>query len=64
MATIQIKTPGANKGGRPPVSPEVYKHQKSLRLTEAHWDKYAALGGIEWLRGTIERAKLKSAALV
>jgi hypothetical protein len=31
--------------------------QRSIRLLPAHWAKIDAAGGIEWLRGVIERAR-------
>ncbi|PTT86156.1 hypothetical protein DBR42_13900 [Pelomonas sp. HMWF004] len=43
--------------GRPPKPPEERMEQRSIRLSLAHWAKIDANGGIDWLRGVIERAK-------
>lgn len=46
---------------RPPGRPEVPEESRlrvgSIRLTEAQWEKLAALGGSAWLREKIKRAK-------
>lgn len=33
--------------------------QRSIRLLPAQWAKFDAAGGIEWLRGLIDRSKPK-----
>jgi hypothetical protein len=33
--------------------------QRSIRLLPSQWAKYDAAGGIEWLRGLIDRSKPK-----
>jgi hypothetical protein len=32
----------------------------SIRLTQAQWDKLAALGGVAWLRDKINRARVSA----
>lgn len=44
--------------GRPEVAPEDRLKVGSIRLTQAQWDKLALLGGAEWLRRQIEKAKI------
>lgn len=44
--------------GRPPTPPEQRLIVKTIRLTQAQWDKVEA-GGADWLRKLIDRAKLK-----
>jgi hypothetical protein len=43
--------------GRPPKPPEDTLKQRSIRLTDAQWEKYDAYGGVKWLRKLIDRAK-------
>jgi hypothetical protein len=43
--------------GRPPLPTEERLIVKSLRLTQGQWDKLARLGGVEWLRERIAKAK-------
>jgi hypothetical protein len=45
--------------GRPPVPPEQRLEIGTIRLTRAQWAKLAALGGAEWIRGKIDKAKPK-----
>lgn len=44
--------------GRPPVTEAERLRIGTIRLTQAQWDKLAALGGVEWLRKKISAAKL------
>jgi len=44
--------------GRPPAPPEQTLRIGSIRLTAAQWTKLSALGGVKWIRGRIDRAKL------
>jgi len=46
-----------NTGGRPPIPDDERLVQRSIRLKRAHWEKFEAAGGIEWLRKLIDRAK-------
>jgi len=49
----------AKRRGRPPLPPEAPRSDKrprSVRLSDAHWDKLKRLGA-EWLERTIDRAK-------
>jgi len=43
--------------GRPVVPEPDRLRAGSIRLTQAQWGKLAALGGAEWLRKKIEKAK-------
>lgn len=43
--------------GRPPKPADERLVQRSIRLTPAQWAKFDAAGGIEWLRGLIQRAR-------
>lgn len=45
--------------GRPAVSEADRLRVGTIRLTQAQWDKLAALGGAEWLRKKINAAKPK-----
>ena len=55
--TLDAKRPQ----GRPPVPESERLRIGTIRLTQAQWDKLAALGGVEWLRKRIDAAKAKSA---
>lgn len=45
----------------PPFKPNDQRlEQRSIRLLPSQWAKYEAAGGIEWLRGLIDRAKPKA----
>jgi len=44
--------------GRPPAPPEQTLRIGSIRLTAAQWTKLKVLGGVPWIRGRIDRAKL------
>jgi hypothetical protein len=48
-----------SKRGRPFKPDEEKLVQRSIRLLPAQWAKFDAAGGIEWLRGLIDRAKPK-----
>jgi hypothetical protein len=47
---------------RPPGRPVVPEADRlrigTIRLTQAQWDKLAALGGAEWLRKKIDNARV------
>lgn len=47
----------APRRGRPPAAPEDKRHHRSVRLTDAQWEKLRLLGS-EWLERAIERAKV------
>lgn len=49
-----------NKGGRPFKPDDQKLVQRSIRLLPAQWAKYDASGGIDWLRGLIDRSKPKT----
>lgn len=49
---------GSGRGqGRPPIKHGEKTVMKSMRMTEAQREKLARLGGAEWVRGKIDRAK-------
>lgn len=56
MTQIPPKRTSKPSRGRPPVPPEEYLLQRSIRLTEGQWAKVDAHGGIAWLREMIDRA--------
>lgn len=49
-----------NLGGRPPKPDDQKLVQRSIRLLPSQWAKYDEAGGIEWLRGLIDRSKPKT----
>lgn len=50
--------PGRGQGRKPlSKSGEVMK-PRAVRMTDAEWEKLLKLGGSEWLRDKIKRAKL------
>ena len=56
----ETKRGGAGRGqGRKPVQPGEDTVTVSLRMTEAQRDKLTRLGGAEWVRQRIDRAKDK-----
>ena len=53
------KRGGAREGaGRKPTPEADALRVGSIRLTQAQWDKLAALGGVAWLRDKIDRARV------
>jgi hypothetical protein len=46
--------------GRPPAPPEQRLEVVTLRVTASQKAKLAALGGGEWMRKAIDRAKVKA----
>ena len=51
---------GAGRGqGRPPVKAGEETVTVSLRMTKTHREKLKRLGGADWVRQRIEKAKLK-----
>ena len=44
--------------GRPPIPPEDALRVGTIRLTAAQWAKLKLLGGGEWIRARIDRARL------
>jgi hypothetical protein len=53
------KRGGAREGaGRKPTPEAEGLRVGSIRLTQAQWDKLAALGGVAWLRDKINRARV------
>lgn len=47
--------------GRPRKRPEEILKNGTIRLTEADWETYYALGGTDWLRKAMRRAKAAKA---
>jgi len=45
--------------GRPPLSEDEPTVTVSLRMTQSLRDKLTKLGGAPWIRGKIEKAKVK-----
>ena len=55
------KRGGAREGaGRKPTPEAEALRVGSIRLTQAQWDKLAALGGVTWLRDKIDRARVSA----
>ena len=55
------KRGGAREGaGRKPTPEADALRVGSIRLTQAQWDKLAALGGVAWLRDKIDRARVSA----
>jgi hypothetical protein len=54
---MTAKTTAKRAPGRPVVSDADRLRVGAVRLTQAQWDKLAALGGAEWLRQKINAAK-------
>ncbi len=50
------RPPGDRGQGRKPIAPEERAVIKSMRLKPAHWAMHDELGGVDWLRITIEAA--------
>ncbi len=46
------------KTGRPALPPEERREVVPLRMTLAERTKYHALGGVEWFRAALKRARL------
>lgn len=46
--------------GRPVVPETDRLRVGAVRLTQSQWDKLTALGGVEWLRKQINKAKVKA----
>jgi hypothetical protein len=54
------KRPPNDRGqGRKPLPEDQRAVVGSVRLTPAEWEKFKALGGVDWLRGAIKRARTK-----
>jgi hypothetical protein len=54
-----MNTEPKNRGGRPFKPNDQKLVQRSIRLLPSQWLKYDQAGGIEWLRGLIDRSKPK-----
>jgi hypothetical protein len=55
-----MKDEPKNKGGRPAKPDDQRLVQRSIRLLPSQWAKFDAAGGVEWLRGLIDRARPKA----
>lgn len=47
--------------GRKPLPPDEQTKPRSIRLTDAEYEKLTALGGAAWVRDKIKRAALSRA---
>lgn len=59
---MSTKTPVKRPQGRPVVPEADRLRVGTIRLTQSQWDKLAALGGVEWLRKKIDKAKTVGAS--
>jgi hypothetical protein len=57
LLRMNANTADKRPPGRPPLPTEERLIVRSLRLTQGQWDKLARLGGVEWLRERIAKAK-------
>lgn len=54
-----MKTTTPARRGRPPVADtQRLTERAEIRLTQAQREKFEALGGAEWVRGLINKAKV------
>jgi hypothetical protein len=61
MKALTAEQAAPKRLGRPPDAPGVAKSETVLlRMTPAQREKLAALGGPEWVRQQIERAKVSA----
>jgi uncharacterized protein (DUF4415 family) len=56
---VTAPSPPKRPRGRPALSPEERLEVITVRLTKAQREKFAALGDGEWLRKTLDKAKVK-----
>jgi hypothetical protein len=56
MPTNKRGGPGRGQGRKPTPEADALK-VGSIRLTEAQWAKLARLGGVDWLRARIDKAR-------
>jgi hypothetical protein len=54
------RPPNDRGQGRKPLPDDERGVVGSIRLKPAEWEKYRALGGIEWLRAKLKAAKPKA----
>lgn len=52
------RPPNDRGQGRKPLPEDERTTPGSIRLTPAEWVKFKALGGAQWLRAAIKRAKV------
>lgn len=50
--------PGRGQGRKPLAKSGEVMKPRAVRMTDAEWEKLLKLGGSEWLRDKIKRAKL------
>lgn len=61
MPKTKLQHGGKRTGaGRPAIVPGMPTVSYNLRLTEAQRDKLERLGGAQWLRERIDKAKVKT----
>lgn len=58
VETKQRGGPGRGQGRKPLAKSGEVMKPRSVRMTDAEWEKLLNLGGSEWLRDKIIRAKL------
>jgi hypothetical protein len=49
---------GARPNAGAPKKAEIATN-RTIRLTDTHWDKFKAVGGVPWLRNTLEDIEVK-----
>lgn len=55
--TAPTKRPPSDRGqGRKPIPAEDRAVNKSIRMKPSHWTMFDELGGLDWLRSTVEAA--------
>ena len=52
-----IRPPNDRGQGRKPLPPDERLIVRSIRLKAGQWEKLARLGGVEWVRAKIDKAK-------
>lgn len=50
--------PGRGQGRKPLAKSGEVMKPRAIRMTDAEWAKLLQLGGSEWIRGKIKRARL------
>lgn len=60
-----MKSPSKKRRGRPPLPPEQRQTERvEMRCTKVQREKLDLLGGVQWLRDRIDRARVVSASMV
>lgn len=53
----KAKDNGKHPGGRPPFAEKDLLRQRSVRMTAAQWEKIGRMGGFEWVRRLVDKAR-------